>query len=125
MIVVSIKSATMARQETEPKRIQKELERIEQEQKRKEEQEQQVVDIINYLKDQIDKEIKNGKTWHWETITCHSYIYRHLDHYFIQIEEVLKAFREAGYKATMYPYSDSWTYKSGKICNIEIEWSEQ
>lgn len=127
MITVVIKSAEMARAEAEPNEVKRKIEELEEKQKWQAEEEKRIAQAVEIIKTKIQNRVNKGYCSIYETIYQNERLYTtltewghfHFDH---KIEEVLKVFQEAGYRARFEFYSDSWRSRSGKVGHLIINW---
>ena len=116
--VIEIESAEKIRIETEKAEIVKENERIKQEQIDKENLEKESLYIAEQIKNKIASASKNGNYNIWYTF----YNDRSYVNFKSMISILKEIFEKAGYEVYYSSYSDSWTYKSGKIGYLDIRW---
>ena len=131
MITVVLKSAEMARVETEPNRLQREIEEFEKRKQAEETHEKNIAEVIEQIKDWIDREIEYGNHSLHKTIYRNDRIYKLLtanDYYWwtdSTLDPIIKVFEEAGYSISFYKYSHSWQQRSGKVGNLYIYWGKE
>lgn len=115
--VIKIESAEKIRIETEKAEIIRNNERIKQEQIDKEKLEKDILRIAEQINNKIKNASEAGSYWAEYTFYTGQGL---------KVEDIVntltKIFENAGYKVHYHPYSDSWTYQSGKIGQFNVNW---
>ena len=120
--VIEIESAEKIRIETEKAIIRKENEQIKQAQIDKEKLEKDIIYIAEQIKNKIKLASEQGSGCiHYTFYTSQKYDNMEIKEKIIPV--LKKIFENAGYQVSEYSeYSNSWTYRSGKLGYIFINW---
>lgn len=116
--VININSAEKIRIETEKAEKIKEIERIKEAQAQQEKTEKDVLRITEQLNEKIQDASQYGSYYAAYTF----YTWQELYNIKEIVNALTKIFKKAGYGVRYHPYSDSWTYRSGKIGQFTVNW---